>query len=164
MDFDRRGFIQPPQRHIFDLNELESEFVTAFPNSNTRAILFGGYKEYTEDFKTKIAEEFIQWIGGSFTTKKENPRDIDLVTLVDFEVYEAKKELIDKEFRFKTALERYGVDGYAVPIYPEDHSKYILTKGPLIYWDQQFSKSRPNRAKKTFKRGYVEIIFKVNMI
>lgn len=160
MKFDSRGYLQPPKRHEFMIKELESLFVTDFPTSKTRQILFDRYLKYTNDFRDVITENIVQWIGGSFTTKKENPRDIDLVTILDYQNFEEHKELIDSKFRFKNGLDKYGVDGYSIPKYPMEDSRYPITEGALVYWDRQFSASRPNRAKKVFSRGYVEIIFK----
>ena len=108
-------------------------------------------------FRKEITPEIIQWIGGSFSTKTLNPRDIDLVTIIAHETFAEKYELIEEKFR-KSAKQSYGVDAYIVASYPEEHKKYPIYQGNLVYWDNQFSKTRKNRAGKRFKRGYVQII------
>ncbi len=110
-------------------------------------------------FKAEIKEDVTQWIGGSFTTNKLNPRDIDLLTIVNHETFAEKHDLIEKEFRKKAKL-LYGVDAYVIASYPEEHEKFPLFQGNLIYWDNQFSKTRKNRAGKRFKRGYIQITHK----
>lgn len=151
------GYIDPPERQELSLEEFYLHFVEAFPDSNTREKLFSGYVSYIKDFKNEITADFIQWIGGSFSSKKLNPRDIDLVTILPFETFDKKSELIEKKFR-KNAKSIYGVDAYIVSSYPEAHQKYPLSHGNLVYWDNQFTKTRKNRAGSRFKRGYVQIV------
>ncbi|GAB5555726.1 MAG: hypothetical protein Sapg2KO_53170 [Saprospiraceae bacterium] len=147
-----KGYITPPERQELSLEEFYLHFVEAFPDSDTREKLFSGYFKYISDFQNEIVEDFTQWIGGSFSSKKLNPRDIDLVTILPFETFETKSELIEKKFR-KSAKSVYGVDAYIVSSYPEEHQKYPLFHGNLVYWDNQFTKTRKNRAGKRFKRG-----------
>lgn len=152
-----RGYLDPPERQELSLKEFKYHFVDAFPDSSTRKKLYEGYLRYTKDFRKEIASEVVQWIGGSFSSKKLNPRDIDMVTIMDYETFEEKYELIEKKFR-KSAKSDYGVDAYIVSSYPEEHKKYPIYQGNLVYWDNQFTKTRKNRAGKRFKRGYVQII------
>ena len=155
--FGGRGYIEPPERVELSIDEFKKYFVDNFPKSQTREKLFQGYKKYTQAFRTEITKDIIQWVGGSFTTTKLNPRDIDVVTIIAHETFDEKHELIEKRFR-KTAKSKYGVDAYIVASYPEDHEKSLLFQGNLVYWDNQFSKTRKNRAGKRFKRGYVQVI------
>ncbi len=155
--FDERGYIIPPKKEEMSLEEFEEIFVKSFSASSTRATLFAGYLSYTRQFKVEIAENFIHWIGGSFTTKKVNPNDIDLVTIIPHETFEAHIKLIEEKFR-KKSLSEYGIDAYIVAAYPEGHKKYSLYQGNIVYWDNQFSKTRKNRAGKRFNRGYIQII------
>ena len=143
--FGGRGYIEPPERVELSIKEFEEYFVDNFPKSSTRKQLFQGYKKYTEAFKSEITTDIIHWVGGSFTTTKLNPRDIDVVTIISHETFDKKHELIDKKFR-KTAKSKYGVDAYIIGSYPEEHDKYELFRGNLVYWDSQFSKTRKNRA------------------
>lgn len=156
--FDERGYITPPKKEEMSLEEFEGIFVKPFPASSTRENLFAGYLSYTRQFKVEIAEDFIHWIGGSFTTKKVNPNDIDLVTIIPHETFEAHIKLIEEKFRTKS-LSEYGIDAYVVAAYPEGHEKFSLYQGNLAYWSNQFSKTRKNRAGQRFKRGYIQIIF-----
>lgn len=157
MEFGSRGYIQPPVKHELSIEEFKQFFVDQFPSSQTRRNLFEGYLRYTRDFREVITPNFIQWIGGSFTTKKIHPRDIDMLTIIAHETYEAHEYVIENRFRRGTK-DQYGVDAYIIASYTNDHPKYPLYNGNLVYWDNQFSKTRTNRAGRRFKRGYVQII------
>jgi hypothetical protein len=152
-----KGYLDPPERQELNLEEFKEHFVEAFPKSETREKLYNGYLRYTKDFREEITTDIIQWIGGSFSSTKLNPRDIDVVTIIPSETFEEKSELIERRFR-KSAKSVYGVDAYIVSSYLEEHEKYPLYHGNLVYWDNQFTKTRKNRAGKRFKRGYVQII------
>ncbi|MEL7119728.1 MAG: hypothetical protein AAFO07_09815 [Bacteroidota bacterium] len=152
-----RGYLDPPNRQDLSIVEFEQYFVESFPKSQTRKELFEGFIRYNNAFQQEVTNEMIQWIGGSFTTKKLNPRDIDLVTIMPYSIFEEKSELIEKRFR-RSAKNEYGIDAYIVSAYPEEHDKHGLYRGIMVYWNNQFSKTRKNRAGKRFKRGYVQII------
>ncbi len=138
------------------MEEFRQVFVLDFPDSATRSDMFQNFLQYMDTFRDEITEDFIQWIGGSFTTRKLNPKDIDMVTFISHETFEQKSELIEKEFRIDSK-QKYGVDAYFVVVYPEGHEKHPLYQGNRIYWDHQFSKTKKNRAGNRFSRGYVQI-------
>lgn len=97
--YSERGYLDPPERQELSLQEFKPHFVEAFPKSETRKRLYDGYLRYTKDFRQDITTEIVQWIGGSFSSKKLNPRDIDVVTIISSETFEQKSELIEKRFR-----------------------------------------------------------------
>ena len=109
-------------------------------------------------FKTKYSN-FRQWVNGSFVTKKFNPRDIDIVTFIPFEVYGKLKKEIEAKFTMKEAEKHYGVDAYTIRVYPADHKYYSATESDMAYWRQQFSKTKFNRAKKHYPKGFIELNF-----
>ncbi len=79
------------------------DFVKVFiddPKMARRDKIFNEYKRYLEDL-TEIIDNcaYKQWVDGSFTTKKTNPTDIDIVTFLPEETYqrfETKLELLTK--------------------------------------------------------------------
>jgi len=75
LNFDEFGNLTPYQA----IDTLEAYFVTAFPKSTTRKRLFENYLRYIYRFQDEVFPFFEQYINGSFVTKKENPKDIDLV-------------------------------------------------------------------------------------
>lgn len=157
--FDIRGYLKPSGKNTITQDELKSGFVDPFDDSSSRKKLYEGYLRYNSDLKYLLnGQRYIQWIDGSFISTQINPRDIDLVNLIDFQVIDKyEKEL--QQFIMKEGKEEYGVDGYIVRIYPEGHKNYVRTKPDLIYWQNWFSMSRRNRRKQRFPKGFVEINF-----
>jgi len=157
--FDSKGHLTPYKRINLRIEDFEEYFINEFPLASTRKAIFQSYLKFINDFEEEITSEFTQWIDGSFVTQKENPRDIDFVTLIDHEIYKDKRNQIDDRFRLRKAKKIYQVDAYTVEIYPEGHSNYSISKIDLVYWDNWFSKTKKNWAKKTFPKGYIEINF-----
>ena len=98
---------------------------------------------------------FEQYINGSFVTKKENPKDIDIVTFLDFEVYEKreKSKSLDKFWSF--SLEDKGIDAYLVRDYPKEHSLHYKTLELKEVWDDLYSM----RKRRQPSKGFLKIIF-----
>lgn len=154
--FNSRGLIEPPERIEITFKDFQLYFDLDFPNSQTRSDLMNGYIAYNQSLKKEITANFTQWIGGSYTTNKLNPKDIDLLTILPYETYDKHEQLIEKVFRKSAKLE-YGLDAYFIAFYPPEHQKFEIYKGEFLYWDHQFSRTRKNRAGKKFKRGYIQI-------
>ena len=119
--FDIRGNLIPYKKIIFTLEEFKESFVDSFDSDSTRFEIFENYLEFIRDFQNEVTSNFTQWIDGSFISNKMNPNDIDFVTLINHEYYASHRELIDSKFRLKGAKETYGVDAYALDIFPEEH-------------------------------------------
>ena len=98
----------------------------------------------------------MQWINGSFISTKINPRDIDLVNLIDYKLVSTYETEL-KRFTTSLGKEEYGVDGYIVKVYPEEHKEYTRMESTLIYWQNWFSTSRRNRSKKAFSKRICRI-------
>lgn len=130
--FDKKGFIAPPDTYDLSVEEFQMIFVDDFLDSETRLMLFNSYQIYTERMRKEITDTFTQWIGGSFTTQKRNPRDIDLVSFIQYETYEEKSQLLEEKFR-KNTFREYGLDAYIVSHYPKGHQKYPLYQGNMLY-------------------------------
>ena len=155
LNFDENGNLYPYESIEVDLDTLERYFVTAFPNSQTRKRLFENYLRYIYRFQDEVFPFFEQYINGSFVTKKENPKDIDIVTFLDFEVYQKreKSNTLDKFWSF--SLEDEGIDAYLVEDFPENHPEFMVTKLSKIRWVELYSSDKP----KIHKKGFLKIIF-----
>jgi len=158
--FDQRGNLQPYDKIKLTLEEFKFFFVERFSENSRRNLIFESYQKFLIDFSENVSNNFVQWINGSFVTSKEFPNDIDFVTFVNHEVFEAKEKLIHEHFRLEGAKNKYGVDAYTVRQYPEDHSKYMLYQSDWVYWFNWFRQTKKNRAKKKFPKGFIEIDFK----
>ena len=159
IEFDIRGFLKPYERIEMTLDELEDIFVRSFDEDSTRYGLFEDYLRYVEAFQAEITADFTQWIDGSFISKKQNPNDIDLVTILDYEVIEANQALLDKRFTDKGAIEQFNLDAYIVRKFPDDHKKAFFTISDLAYWNDWFSRSKKDKSGRRFPKGYIEIHF-----
>ena len=63
------------------LLEVERKLVNDFSTSRTRARVFDGLQIYLRDLQNLGLSGLI-WIGGSFVTSKDNPADVDVLSLV----------------------------------------------------------------------------------
>jgi len=72
---------------IFSWEAFVKVFVLE-PKMAKRDKIFREYNRYLEDLSEIIGQcVFTQWVDGSFTTKKTNPNDIDIVTFLPDEIY-----------------------------------------------------------------------------
>ncbi len=157
--FDIHGYLKPYGKIATDLESFEAGFVEPFEADSTRHQLFQGYVRYNEDLKQLLGNiRYTQWVDGSFISTKVNPRDIDLVSLIDHQLIDQYETDLER-FTKQTSKETYGVDGYIVRIYPEEHPYYVRTQSDLIYWEHWFSHSKKNRRKQRFPKGFIEIEF-----
>jgi len=159
LKFDIRGNLSPYKKVEISIDEFQENYVEPFDSNSSRKIIFEDYKIYLDDFQSEISLNFKQWINGSFVTNRDNPRDIDLVNLVDFEIVEEKYDLIKSKFINREALNKYKIDAYLVRIYPKGHKDHFKTISDLLYWEHWFGHTKKNRAKKRFKKGFIELSF-----
>jgi len=157
--FDVRGYLTPYGKNKAEFEDVKKNLVDPFDETSTRIKLYEGYLSYNLGLKKLLdGQKFKQWVDGSFVSNKINPRDIDLVNLIDHKsVDKYEKEL--KQFTRQMSKEKYGVDGYIVRIYPEGHPKFVRTQSDLVYWENWFSKTRMNRRKQRFPKGFIELDF-----
>lgn len=109
--FDEKGNLKPYKAIEADLKIFESTFAT----NELRKDLYDKYLNYLLDLKKVIGQEtnFYQWLNGSYVSKREKPQDIDLVTFIDFQVYD--KEITKNDFLKSPKSEiLYGLDCYFV--------------------------------------------------
>lgn len=126
--------------------------------SETRRSIFEEFLKFQANLKALLNEGFTQWINGSFVSSKLNPNDIDFVTLLDFRTFNKHQDAIEKEFTLWGATRHYhNLDAYTVKVFPEDHPEGVLTKSDLVYWGNWFGRTKPNRSKITFPKGFVEV-------
>lgn len=159
--FDSRGNLKPYEKIELSMDTFRKHFVDDFADENKRRIeIFENYLNFLQAFKQKITEDFIQWIDGSFVTKKFTPIDIDFVTLIDYKIYKKHEAVIENKYRRQPARDTFGlVDAYVIKMYPLNHLQRWVSDCDLVYWKRWFSKTKKNRAKKKFAKGFIEIKF-----
>jgi hypothetical protein len=158
LKFDTKGFLQPSTVIKSSIYELKYYFVDSI-NSKTRNENYEKYIHYSSELKKVVKQETLnQWIDGSFVTKIKNPKDIDLVTFIDFETrIKYSNQLV--KFEAKGANEIFGVDAYIVTIFPEKHRNHFYFLSDKAYWMERFSKSRRDKNGMKHPKGFLEIIF-----
>lgn len=159
--FDTRGNLKPYEKIELSLDRFKKHFVDDFAKEyQKRSEIFDNYWDFIEAFEQEVTKDFIQWIDGSFVTKKSIPRDIDFVTLIDYQTYERHQTIIENKFRRQAAKNAFGfVDAYVVKMYPVGHSQRWVSEYDLVYWKRWFSETRMNRVKKKYGKGFIEIRF-----
>ncbi len=111
-----------------------------------------------DDLAKLTTKNFYQWIDGSFISTKINPKDIDIVTILNFEDYEKNKADLSQKFISHNARKQYEVDANIVSEYPENHKKHFFTQSDLLYWMNLFEKTKVNRRKQQFKKDLFKLI------
>ena len=149
-DFDENGNLPPIGLIKPTIQEFEERFVAGARIGDVRREIFDGYKKYCDNVRS-LDVVSIQWINGSYTTKKLDPKDIDLVTHFDgMKLHQDKdlqkhfEKLIDKE-EMKLL---YKCHPQFVLVYPRDkpdlYSYYIQR---YQYWLKWFSRDRDGNTK-----------------
>ena len=159
LSFDIRGNLKPYEIVEVSYDDFHKVFVEAFDEESTRAKLFNYYEKYVNDLSDILERNFYQWIDGSYISNRVSPRDIDLLTIVDYRDYDVNKSILEKKFASFEGRKNYNVDAYIISSYPDSHKRNIFTKSDLAYWRSLFSKTRANRAKKQFTKGFIQINF-----
>ena len=159
MEFDLRGYLQPPKELLLDIDTFKQEFVDNFPDSETRSVIFEQFEGFNSQFQEEVTDVYLQWVGGSFTTKKLNPRDIDVVMFIEHSIFEEKENLIRSKYG-KNAVFFEQIDSYVMSEYEEDHPKFALYRGNYLYWYDFLTKTKKNRRGRHYPRGIVSIISK----
>ena len=153
----KNGHLTPNQIIEISEEEFELNFVSSLPNEGHRTELFKYYKAFIEAFAKAITPNFDVWIGGSFTSNKEFPRDIDLVIFADHKIFQNKEKEFDA-LKMNHKGENKRLDIYKVITYPEDHRDFFLYESNRMYWLDKFSYSRKNRrTRKRTSRGFIKI-------
>lgn len=153
--FNGSGNPQPAGVQKVDRDEW-IRFYSDIENKEDRAELLRLLAEYVSDFKNRVTPEtWRQWIWGSFTTTKPNPKDIDLVNFLD---YGSLNEILSESGPYFSSSEesidsrkRYKIDSYHVALYPENDVRNKLTKQSIAYWEKWFGHDRKNLPKAVFE-------------
>jgi len=95
--------ILEPGLHDFDIEEIGNHFLMDFPTSKTREVLIDGLRSFIAHL-ANVGSPIELWIDGSFTTRKTDPNDIDLVVFSPAEILNNLPE--DKKALFQALTDR----------------------------------------------------------
>ena len=154
--FTESGLLTPFSGIEISLELLEEHFVRAFPGSESRKRLFESFQRYLDRFQKEIFPWFEMWVDESFVTRKENPRDLDVVVFLDWEVYELRERVLERFWGFN--FEDEGLDAYIVKVFPEGHPKFSDFQSYLAYWNYTFINNRGLE-----KKGFLKLSFGRNV-
>lgn len=155
LQFDKLGYLTPYDAINTDLTTVERVFVDEFTDSITRRRLFDAYKQYNAQIQGNLptGAAFTQWVDGSFVTRKRDPNDIDVVTYIDFRLYEEYEPFFNslRQLRY---LRQTDIDGYFVRVYPVDHPNHRLFDLDRADWSFRFNTPKPKGNK-----GFLELTY-----
>ena len=128
----------PAGFHDMTQDEIISSLVENFPDSKTRKIIFDGYVNFCQNMINCGIKNFVQWLDGSFCTSKENPNDIDIVTIIDDAEFKNLNEKQKNNLKLiaerTNAKSRYKCDSFILIAYPKKHDKYKDYINNYMYW------------------------------
>lgn len=145
LDFDERGFL-PVGVHPCNEAEFSRLLVNKFPGDPTRAAIRNGFFNLRERAESHgIAG--MQWIDGSFATKKRSPSDVDAVLFVKAHVLndlddDGKAFVMDVLARPHGAL-AFKTDHYVVTVREPGHPQYDAYEKARLYWGDLFGQTKP---------------------
>lgn len=124
------------------MEQLEEKCVNPFPLSSSRKPIIEGFKTFIERLKdAKFVGEI--WVDGSFTTKKIDPKDIDVVVRCDgvrYNTDEQYREVVD--WVIENQKKTLKCDSYAMLEYPVGHDLHEEGDWWHAYWKVKWGFSR----------------------
>ncbi|GAB4011336.1 hypothetical protein GCM10028808_24540 [Spirosoma migulaei] len=156
LNFTNRGLLTPNEAIEVSTSIFYDRFVEAFSTSKTRAVLFNEWIKYNQLLRSEIGQDFVQWVNGSFVTLKQNPKDIDLVSFIPYQIYERHYRVLDNLWADK--WEREGLDAYFVKVYPDNHPAFTHeTKRNSELWITRYSLTKPDETFRQYSKGFLMI-------
>lgn len=166
----------PRGRYVCTAKEVEIAFVTknAFAGSSTRRKIWADWTEALGLLQSSVTVH-AAWVGGSFTTSKLDPDDIDVTFIINGEDLRQRDpddqrivSLFKGNNRVKLQLD-LRVDSYAFPWEPcapgvgnKIHDEHYGARG---YWDDWWQRARQTpkgtpsvRGDAVPRRGYLEVL------
>lgn len=163
-----------PGRYQWSAEDVLAKFCPTPPFGQThRQFLWQQFELATETLRTIVPVAAV-WIGGSFLTSKEIPRDVDAIYIVRGRAYDDLTD-VDKQrvslFNGGGQLKARGVpvDSYVISWVPrasngpqtDEEREQLLSRG---YWDDWLQRHKVDRTAPAIDedsypiRGYVEVI------
>lgn len=101
------------------------EFEELFAQNEIRRDVFNQFMQFAQDMGEIVEEEFVQFIDGSYTTDKEEPNDVDIVTVLPFYPHGGRMDKLLQFQREGGVDEKYDmkVDSYLLLIYPNNDQR-----------------------------------------
>ncbi len=157
LQFDSKGYLTPDHLLVCTLPEFRAVFVEGMPDE-IRALIFENFVQFCRELLDNLGLPEIKiWANGSFTTRKRNPGDLDLVVFLDVGVSERHRDILRRLYQNDILQKEKRLDVYFVEVHPENHSKYGLMRSDMAYWMDKFIRTRPDRRGVIWKKGLIEM-------
>ena len=157
INFNMRGNLIPSELIKCELDDFYMFFLHNFPESKTRKMILDSFTSFLDKFQKLFNTNIDAWIDGSFVTKKLDPKDIDVVFFIDYELLENEKSKLIQDFHQLVNNHIEYVDAYLVIKFDENHPNYALYKADYAEWYHLFSKTRPTRSGVRFSKGIIHL-------
>lgn len=158
-EFDEDGFL-PPGRHFATVADVRTALVDGFPSSTRRGRLFASWLAHCEALEYLITLTS-HWLGGSFTTSKAEPGDIDAVAFIDGPEFDSRptphRRLVKYMCSGHSAKPFWSCDVFSISVYPPDHPEHDRMKAAMAYWEDWWGHTREDAAGHRRPRGYLEV-------
>jgi hypothetical protein len=152
------------------IDEIESTFVASL--SDRRQKIWKDWLDLTEAVRDAVTAVPAAWIGGSFLTGKDEPKDIDCVYVIEISAVlgarvDPERAAFLQAVATKGEVERIfglSVDSFILEWQPRAGTtrplwskQYLEDRG---YWDDLWSRERSAEAREDSlpRRGYLEVI------
>lgn len=151
---DQRGNL-PPGRHEASVEDVRAAFVDPFSASHTRRAIFDWWTEL-RDALCELGGFEAHWLAGSFVSDKEQPNDLDLVTVLDGPTFDAmprhRRQLVQAMVAGHVTEELWRCDNYPLLRYPDDDAAQQPARAVDRLWTQHFGTDRDGN-----ERGFVVV-------
>lgn len=148
LEFDELGYLMPYEPIPFTVES----FTLAFGNSSPRRVrILKNYLDFVERLEQLGVLTYYQWIDGSFVTRKHSPKDLDIVTFVDYRTYTLHSPELHK---LQERFEHKRLDLYFSIAHNPDDKYSDDAKDRQSRWLNLFSHDREGNPK-----GFLEIHF-----
>lgn len=135
------------------LSDFHSRFVAGVKNSKTRADIWDGWQRHRMDLE-KIGIRFATLIGGSYTSSKIDPGDIDLCIIFDSEdvgsLNAADLAAFGKLMLNSHTKPTYRCDVFPLRLYPLANLRFGSTARDWNYWSRVYGFDRNGRPRAMF--------------
>ncbi len=152
--FDDNGNL-PPGRHDATIEDVRSALVDPFVASNTRRAIFDWWTHLREALHELGGFE-ANWLAGSFVTDKDQPNDLDLITLLDGPTFDDmppyRRQLVRGIVAGHVTEELWRCDNYPLLRYPDGDAGQVPARAVARMWAQHFGTDRDGN-----ERGFVVV-------
>ncbi|MFK7933218.1 MAG: hypothetical protein AB8G22_06885 [Saprospiraceae bacterium] len=103
----------------------------------------------------EIGKILFQFVNGSFTTLKAKPKDIDVVSFIDYRIYmKFEEQIIDLCNKWNEVEE---LDIAILPQSYPGHPLFIQAQLAYEFWTSLFSRTRQDENRKRLPKGLIKI-------